>query len=481
MVTAKDVRDEFELYTKLYFKLANAIIRKQKRFVMISVPPRHTKSMTFSEVLPSYYLGKFPDKKIIHISYDQELVEDFGVKIRETINSPDYGALFPGVTVAGKGTSGKNFRIANHLGTYKARSVGSGITGHGGDLIIVDDILKDSKEAMSPKKRKEMKQLWVSTMNSRLQPGGQIVIVSTRWHEDDLIGWLRRTEPPQKWDYINIPALCIDPKNDPIGRTEVDEAIWEEWKSRQELMDIRNSDKQQFYCVYQGTPIIPEGSIFEGFEKFEYRLPKEAEEENLPTVMLSYDTATGSEEGDYTVCTHWALSSDKQRLLMNRKDRVQVDFKGLIDLAKKNEKKYRPAVTLIEKKSSGIQLYQYLQGEKDWESLIIPLKPKNTPESKILRAKTLKPLIQDGTVCLLDEPDTKKELQEFPVGVNDDIVDSIGYAATWYFNNRPELLEIYKEWLKRLGLRGIGAKNMLVSKKKTRRQSKRRGMQTGWR
>lgn len=461
-IDIKDVQTKFEYYVKyispefqvnshhkLFFDNVQDIIDKKIRFLMLSVPPRHTKSMTFSELLPPFYFGNFPNKRIIHISYDQGLVEGFGVRIRETINSPDYKDLFPNTNIAGRGTTGRQFRIKGGVGEYKARSTNSGITGNGADLLIIDDILKDSKDAMSKERRKQMKDLWISTVNSRLQPGGQVIIVSTRWHEDDLVGWLRRVEPQNKWRYINIPALCINPATDPLGRTEVDQAIWESWRSAQELIEMRNANKGQFACVYQGTPIVESGTVFDGFKKYSYAQPIEVKEKRVEVV--SYDTASSKdEEADYSVITKWALSDNLEEMYLVDYERERWDIKELIDKAKEIERKCQPAVTLIEKASSGIQLGQFLEGEKHWGSEIRVVIPSRKAEAKLTKAMSVAPLLKEGVIWLLDDDYIKKELQEFPVGVYDDFIDSMGLGVSWVYNNRLDYHDIRKLWKRRV-------------------------------
>ena len=190
----------------------------------ISMPPRHGKSELASNFFPSWFLGRNPDKYVIFSTYAQELADDFGRKVRNTMRDERFSQVFSNVQLDDTSQSARRFGT-NKLGTYFAVGAGGAITGRGAHLLIVDDIIKGREDADSTAIRRSVTDWYKSVAYTRLMPGGRIVIVGTRWHEADLLGFVLEEATHEPWEVINLPAIADE--DDQLGR-EQGEALWPE-------------------------------------------------------------------------------------------------------------------------------------------------------------------------------------------------------------------------------------------------------------
>lgn len=218
-------------------KLESIIEGKTKR-LMIFMPPRHGKSMTVTETFPSFYLGKNPEKRVIEISYSGDLAQQFGKRNRDKVE--EFGPTLFGHTISQVQATKTNWNLDNGMGGMISVGIGGSITGYGADLLIVDDPIKNRAEAESATYRDKLWDEYQSTVSTRLHAGGAVIIILTRWHEDDLAARLLNPEygKVEDWDIISLPAVCEDPATDPLGR-ELGEALWpaggydEAWAAQQ--------------------------------------------------------------------------------------------------------------------------------------------------------------------------------------------------------------------------------------------------------
>lgn len=183
----------------------------------IFCPPRHSKSELASRRFPAWYLGRHPDHEIICCSYDDDLAMDFGRNVLDIIESPPYQRLFPGTSIRPDSRSVERWQTVQG-GVYVSAGVGSGITGRGAHIALVDDPVKNREEADSETQRKRVWEWFTNILYTRLMPGGAIVLIMTRWHEDDLAGRLLEAEQSggDEWTILNLPALARE--DDPLGR-----------------------------------------------------------------------------------------------------------------------------------------------------------------------------------------------------------------------------------------------------------------------
>lgn len=281
---------------RLIARKLEAVERGEITRLMIFMPPRHGKSMLASEFFPAWYLGRNPSHYVIAATYAQELADDFGRKVRNQIADPLYSQVFPGVSLKTDSTSTRRFHVSQPLdsfttdqdGAYFAVGVGGPLTGRGAHLLLIDDPVKNREEAESELIRKKTKDWYTSTAYTRLMPGGRIVIIQTRWHEDDLSGWQLREHEDEGWDVLSLPAL------DAKGT-----ALWPEQYSAETLSKIRrNLGPRDWSALYQQSPTPEEGNYFQRdwFREYDDYPPLES-----MRIYGASDYAVTDDGGDYTV------------------------------------------------------------------------------------------------------------------------------------------------------------------------------------
>ena len=190
------------------------VITGETKRLMIFMPPRHGKSMTVTATFPSYYLGKYPDRRVIEVSYGDDLAKEFGDANRMKI--AEHGCELFGVLLSQTAASKVSWNLEGHSGGMISVGVGGGITGKGADLLILDDPIKNRQEAESETYRKNLLDEWRSSIYTRLHPGASVIIILTRWHEADLAASLLESEAGD-WKVLSLPCVCDD-ENDLLGR-----------------------------------------------------------------------------------------------------------------------------------------------------------------------------------------------------------------------------------------------------------------------
>lgn len=269
-----------------------AVERGEIDRLMIFMPPRHGKSELASKRFPAWCLGRNPKRQIIAASYNSDLASDFGRNVRNITAEPEFSQVFPGVSLAPDSQAANRFNT-NAKGTYVAAGVGTAVTGRGADIALIDDPFKDREEADSERRRELVWDWYRSTLFTRLMPGGAIVLIQTRWHEDDLAGRLLEQEPDQ-WEVLELPAL--HPERG---------ALWPEWYDEDTLERIKETiGPREWSALYQQQPQPDEGTFFQRdwFKTWE----------KLPSVRYygTSDYAVTDGGGDYTVLTIWGIGSD---------------------------------------------------------------------------------------------------------------------------------------------------------------------------
>lgn len=187
--------------------------------LIITMPPRHGKSMTVTESFPSWFIGRNPERRVIQVSYGSKLAQKFGLSNRRKVE--EFGFELFGIKVSGENASKTNWSIEGCSGSMISAGIGGSITGQGADLLVIDDPIKNRKEAESQTYRDGIWAEWQDTLSSRLHPGGRVIVIMTRWHEDDLAG--RLLAQSDTWQLINLPAEVE--ANDILGREE-GEPLW---------------------------------------------------------------------------------------------------------------------------------------------------------------------------------------------------------------------------------------------------------------
>jgi predicted phage terminase large subunit-like protein len=268
-----------------------AVERGEIDRLMIFMPPRHGKSELASKRFPAWCLGRNPKRQIIAASYNSDLANDFGRNVRNIVDEPEFRQVFPAVALA-TDSHAANRMNTNHGGAYVAAGVGTAVTGRGAHIALIDDPFKDREEADSERRRDLVWDWYRSTLFTRLMPGGAIVLIQTRWHEDDLAGRLLESEADQ-WEVLELPAIDKD-----------GQALWPEWYDIAALERIKATiGAREWSALYQQQPQPDEGTFFQR-EWF-------PEWDKLPPLNIygTSDYAVTDSGGDYTVHRIWGVSA----------------------------------------------------------------------------------------------------------------------------------------------------------------------------
>jgi predicted phage terminase large subunit-like protein len=393
---------------------------KVKRLI-INMPPRHTKSEFASYMLPAWYLGKFPNKKIIQCSNTAELAVGFGRKVRNLVGSEVYSRIFPNVHLKSDSKAAGRWATSGG-GDYFAIGVGGTVTGKGADLLIIDDPHSEQEAALAstdPSVFDKVYEWYTSGPRQRLQPGGSIIVVMTRWSKRDLTGKILQAaieRDGEEWEIIDFPAIL--PSGNPL---------WPEFWPLVELEALRNElPLSKWNAQYMQQPTSESGAIV----KREWW--KEWEDEDPPRcefVIQSWDTAfTKNERSDYSACTTWGVfylneNPDDAHVILLDAFKRRMEFPELKEVAYKHYMEYEPDAFIVEAKASGAPLIYELR------NMGIPVQ-EFTPtrgNDKIARINAVSDLFASGKVWA---PRTRwaeeviEEMAAFPNSDHDDLVDS---------------------------------------------------------
>lgn len=393
---------------------------KIKRLI-INMPPRHTKSEFASYMLPAWFLGRFPNKKIIQCSNTAELAVGFGRKVRNLVDSEQYAKVFPNVNLRHDSKAAGRWST-NHNGEYFAIGVGGTVTGKGADLLIIDDPHSEQEAKLAATDSSvfdSVYEWYTSGPRQRLQPGGSIVIVMTRWAKRDLTGRIVKSwidKDGEEWEIIDFPAIL------PSGKP-----LWPEFWSLEELEALRlELPLSKWQAQYQQQPTSEEGAIVkrEWWKIWEKDTPPQCE-----FVIQSWDTAfTKNERSDYSACTTWGVwylnenPDDPQIILLDAFKR-RMEFPELKETAFNHYKEWEPDAFVVEAKAAGSPLIYELRAMGIPVSEFTPSRGND----KIARINSVSDLFASGKVWA---PGTRwaeeviEEMAAFPNSDHDDLVDS---------------------------------------------------------
>ena len=382
--------------------------------LVLSIPPQHGKSMTITETLPSWYLGKFPTKRIIEASYSEDFAQLFGRRNLRKIEQ--FGKELFNIE-KGKIANNTEFELSNGIGGMISRGILSGVTGRPADLMIIDDPVKNRQEADSKTYRDRVWAEWNDSFKSRLSFGAKVIIIQTRWHEDDFAGRIIKNE--KHVTVINL--KCEADENDPLGRNLGEALCPEIGKGDAWLKDFKSSfttkeGSRTWNALYQGSPTPDDGNIF---KRKWFRYYKELP--TLPYMLISVDaTFKDKEDNDFVSIQVWGKKNAEFYLI----DRVKehLGFTETLNVIRQLRNKYKKSsAILIEDKANGSAIIQVLQREF---SGVVPINPEG---GKIARANAVSASIESGNVYLPEKADWLydyiNELVAFPNAEHDDDVD----------------------------------------------------------
>lgn len=398
----------FRVHRFLCNLIDETIDQGKHRRLILSMPPRHGKSNTISETLASYYLGKHPHRKVIITSKDEELATKFGSRNRAKIM--EFGKDLFGLSIK-YGSGSKTHWETDKGGELLAAPILGGITGNGANLMIVDDPVKNRQEADSPTMRDKIWAEWNDTLKTRLEQDAIVIVILTRWHEDDLAGRLLSYETG--WEEIRLPLLCDDPTNDPLGR-EIDEILCPELGYDKEWLNRMQIAPRTFNALYQQRPTPQEGGLFkrDWFKRYN-GLP-----DGLTDWTQSWDLAL-TDTNDFVAGGVWARKGSDFYLVTIVHERM--NFTATLNKIQILSERYPQAVRkIIENKANGIAAMNMLRKSM---SGIVEYNPKGSKEA---RAEGVLPFFEAGNVYV---PMGKagdeyiEELCTFPNAMHDDMVD----------------------------------------------------------
>ena len=396
--------------------------KKLKRLI-VNMPPRHTKSEFASYLLPAWIMGHAPKTKIIQATHTGELAFRFGRKVRNLMDHEDYKRVFKDVELSADSKAAGRWET-NKGGEYFATGVGGAITGRGADLLIIDDPHSE-QDALSETAFDNAYEWYTSGPRQRLQPGGIIVIVMTRWSTKDLTGRLigaQKEIKADQWDMIEFPAIFPKTGN----------PIWPEFWKKDELLSVKASlNEQKWQAQWQQQPTSEEGSIIkrEWWMKWESDSPPN----NIQHVIQSYDTAYSKKEtADYSAITTWGVftseADGKVYLILLDAVKGRWEFPELKRKALEKYREFEPETVIVEAKASGLPLTHELR------QIGIPV-TNFTPSKgndKHVRVNAVAPVFEAGQIWVPDKrwaQDVIEECAAFPFGDNDDYVDSTTQAV----------------------------------------------------
>lgn len=397
------------------------VLNNETNRLILSIPPQHGKSMLITETLPSYYLGKFPEKRVIVASYGEDLAMKFGRRNKQKIQ--EFGKELFNIELSKSSSSDKEFEIETHKGSMISRGIMSGITGQPADLIIVDDPIKNRLEANSETFRARLKEEWLNSLNTRLSANGKVIIIQTRWHEDDLAGWLIDTEP-NKWKVINIP--CEAEENDILGRQVGDALFPEIGKDNEWLQEFKKSymtaeGSMAWNALFQGRPTSQEGNMIKR-SWFNYIEQQPITNYKLISVDATFKDGDNS---DYVSIQVWGKHGVKYYFI----DRIKakMDFVDTLVAIRNMQNKHKANLILIEDKANGSAIISMLK--KEFNNILAV----NPEGGKVARVNAVAPIMEAGNVYLLKagwNNDFVEECASFPNGKHDDDVDAMSQALT---------------------------------------------------
>ena len=398
------------------------VARGELKRLIINMPPRHTKSEFASYLLPAWFLGRFPDKKIIQTAHTAELSVGFGRKVRNLVDSDDYKTVFPNMGLRADSKAAGRWSTSKG-GEYFAIGVGGAVTGKGADLLIIDDPHSEQEgQSADPSVFDKVYEWYTSGPRQRWQPGGAIIVVMTRWHKRDLTGQIVKSSVQRagtdEWEVIEFPAIM------PSGKS-----LWPQFWPLEELESLRNElPAPKWNAQYQQNPTSEEGALVkrEWWREWEQDTPPPCE-----FIIQSWDTAfLKTQRSDYSACTTWGVfyhpddnGETQANIILLDALKERLEFPELKKKAYEYYEYWEPDACIVEAKAAGTPLIFELRAM----GILVSEYTPSRGNDKIARVNAVADLFASGNVW---RPNTRfaeevvEEFAAFPAGEHDDLVDS---------------------------------------------------------
>lgn len=417
----------------------------EKTRLMMFMPPQHGKSEIASRSLPAYILGRWPDTKIAACSYSIDLARMFNRDVQRYMSSPEYGHIFPETLLNSKNVvtdargnwlrNSEEFEVVGRKGGYKAVGVMGGLSGRTVDFAIIDDPVKDALEAHSETYRNRVWEWYLNVLQTRLHNKSKVILIMTRWHEDDLAGRLLERQPGQ-WDVIRIQAIregesiASDPR-------QIGEPLWPEKHSLEKILSLRALSERTFSSLYQQNPTVDEG------DKIKRAWFQYCHEKELPGGLSwdmwidgAYTKSTANDPTGLMVC---AFHAPTNNLYVRHAHDAYMELPGLLnflpDYAEMHGITARSRA-FIEPKASGKSLSQMLNAMPGLGWSAVEIKSPLVQEGKESRIQVASPKVEAGKVWLVYGNWNERfvgQLAGFPNAAHDEYVDLLGYAVWHYY------------------------------------------------
>lgn len=408
--------------------------------LIIAVPPRHGKSQLSSKAFPAWFMGRDPLRQLIVASYSSTMAEDFGKEVRSYMQTPAFMQVFPDCQLKKGGEASD--RLQTEAGGIAAFvGAGGALTGRGANLLVIDDPVKDRQDADSDTMRENLWQWFTSVAMTRLMSDtvssmGRVVIIMTRWHEDDLVG--RLTDPTNKhysedeasqWRVLHLPAIATE-DNDVMGR-KIGEALWPERISLPFLRSQQRLSSKNFEALYQGSPSPDDGEFFKTEYFTEYKpgeLPK-----NLRMYCASDHAVSSRQTADFTCLMPAGLDANDELWIMPDVVWEQMSSDRQIDEMMKLMKKYKPVFWWAEKGHISLSIGPFLRQQMLAQRIYCAIDEKTPTKDKMTRAQSVQAMMSMGKVHFPAGAPwwerAKNEMKKFPSGKHDDFVDTLSWMG----------------------------------------------------
>jgi len=403
---------------KIFEDIANGV----KKRVIVNIAPRHGKSEMISYLAPAWFLGKYPEKKVIMASHTADLAVNFGRRVRNLVGSELYHDIFPSVELQADSKSASRWGT-NANGEYFAIGVGGALAGRGADLFIIDDPHSEQQAMQGRADVFEPAWEWFqSGPLQRLMPGGAIIVVMTRWSKLDLTGQIvdhmTKNEGTDQWEVVEFPAILND------------KPLWPEFWTIEELLAKKAAlDVRYWQAQYMQEPTSEEGALIkkEWWQVWENENPPQCE-----FIIMALDAAQEkTTRSDFNALTVWGIFFNEEekcnQIILLNAIKERMEYPELKEMVLEQYKEWQPDSFIVEKKSNGAVLYQEMR------RMGVPLM-EFTPgkgQDKISRVNSVTDLFRSGIVWIPDRRwawEVVEECNDFPAGRNDDLVDSTTLA-----------------------------------------------------